>query len=194
MSGSSQWTSTEILLSDNSQGTIRRFSTSVAGEFRFADDWTVTAGVGVSAEADFLVLGERYDFSPGPLGVIGLSYRLVAGEGWTPFVMFSGAASFSTSKTLGLRTLEEARFTAIDARAALTVGEVFANTFAPYASLRGFGGPVIWERNQIELSGSDKYHYAVALGALVTAGWMDAFFEIVPIGERSLNTGVAFTF
>lgn len=108
--------------------------------------------------------------------------------------MFGVTGSFATNKTRGTLSLEEARLSAIDARVALTVGEVFADTFAPYATLRGFGGPVLWERAGMELNGSDKYHYAVGVGALVTSGSVDAFLEIVPLGERSLNTGIALSF
>lgn len=194
MSASTQWTATDIVFGSVIEAPLRRFSTSVAGEYRVAEDWTLSLGAGVSPQADLVVRGERFDFSPGPIGVLGVSYRIVAGEGWIPFVMLSGAGSFTTAKTRGALSLDEARLTAIDARVALTAGEVFADTFAPYASIRGFGGPVLWELAGVEINGTDKYHYAVGLGALVTAGWIDAFFEVVPIGERSLNAGAAFTF
>lgn len=194
VSGSAQWTATDILLSDDTEGAMRRSATSVAGEFRFADDWTATAGVGVSLYGDLTVNRERYVLEPGPLAVLGVSYRIMPGVGWEPFVMLGLAGSVSTSATESDLTGEEARLTALDARVAVVVGEVFADTFAPYAAIRGFGGPIFWQRGQNDVSGSDKYHYAVGVGALVTAGWMDAFFEVVPLGERSLNVGVAFTF
>lgn len=173
---------------------MRRSAASVAGEYRFTDDWTVTAGAGASLYGDLTVARERFVLDPGPLAVLGVSYRILPGVGWEPFVMLSVAGSVSTSATTSELTGEEARLTALDARVAVVAGEVFADTFAPYAALRGFGGPIFWERGQREVSGSDKYHYAVGIGALVTAGWIDAFFEVVPLGERSLNTGAAFTF
>ncbi len=176
------------------ESTLRRVATSVAGEYRLTDDWTLTAGVGVSIAGDLTIGPERYALGPGPLGVLGASYRVVAPDGWIPFVMLSGAGSVSSSETIADAGGEEARWTAIDFRVAVVVGEVFADTFAPYAAIRGFGGPIFWERGGIDVNGTDRYHYAVGLGALVTAGWMDAFFEVVPIGERSLNVGAAITF
>jgi hypothetical protein len=143
---------------------------------------------------DVAVGGERFDLGFGPVGVLAVSYRVLPGEGWEPFVLFSGAASVSTVETTSQRTLDEARMTAIDARVAVTAGEVFADTIAPYASLRGFGGPVFWTIGGADVTGGDRYHFQLGVGLLVTAGVFDAFFEVMPLGERSLSAGGAFAF
>ena len=179
---------------------MRRRSASLSFEYRVADDWTLTGAGGVSFGGDITVQGVRHALGAGPLAMLGVSYRLLDGDGWEPFALFSAAGSMSSvTSTPDFDRIQsdfrgDARVTALDARFGFTVGEVFANAVAPYATVRGFGGPILWKGDLLDRSGTDKYHFQVGLGLLVTAGVLDAFFEVVPLGERSATFGVATAF
>jgi hypothetical protein len=173
---------------------VRRRSASLAGEYRVAEDVTITAGGGVTFVGDITVDGVRHDLGTGPLGFAGAAYRILDGDDWEPFLLFAAAFSTSTASSQSSVDQSEARVTAFDLRFSLTVGEVFADTLAPYIAVRGFGGPILWSGTGIDASGTDKYHFQLGGGALVTAGWFDAYFELVPLGERAATFGVATTF
>ena len=166
------------------EAALRRRAVSAAVEHRLFDDLTLTAGAGASIGGDVTIAGTRHDLGPGPLGLVGAAYRILDGDGWEPFLLFSGA--FSVSTVVSERAPRDdlaSRLTALDLRAGLTAGEVFGDAVAPYATLRAFGGPILWQA--VEPSGSDKYHFQLGLGLLVTAGILDAFIEVVPLGERA---------
>jgi hypothetical protein len=131
---------------------------------------------------------------PGPVGVLAFSYQILQSDGWQPFVLLSASGSFSTVTTESQLTAEEARMTAVDARVALTAGEVFLGAIAPYATIRGFGGPVFWEHGGQDVTGGDRYHFQLGAGLLVTTGQFDTFLEIIPLGERALSFGAAIAF
>ncbi len=64
----------------------------------------------------------------------------------------------------------------------------------PTVGKAGFGGPIIWKGDLIDTTGTDKYHFQVGLGLLATAGILDAFVEIIPLGERAATFGLATPF
>jgi hypothetical protein len=158
------------------------------------DDLTLTAGVGASLGGDLRILGQRHRLGPGPVGLIGAAYRILDGKGWEPFLLFGGAFSMSSVRTERVNDGASARLFPIDARFSLTAGEVFLDRIAPYLTVRGFGGPVSWSLDGQDLTGGDKYHFQVGGGLLVTAGVVDAFFELIPLGERAAVFGGAVAF
>ena len=169
----------------------------MTGVYRVTDDWTLGLGAGASFGGDMMIEGMRYTLSPGPVVALSAGYRVLAPDGWIPFVLVNVTGSLSSVATEGVTMLgdvEQARMTAIDARGSLTIGEVFADVVAPYATVRGFGGPVFWERNALEVRGSDENHYQLGAGLLITAGVFDAYAEVIPMGERALTAGAAVKF
>jgi len=199
VAASTTWSATRLSFGgeDGFDADSRRRAVASAFEWRALDGLTVTAGGGAAIDGRLSVRGVRSDLGAGPLGMIGVAYRLLAGEDWVPFIL--GGVTFAGS-SVGTRThfpngrIEDARLTALDFRASLTVGEVFGDHFVPYVVGRGFGGPIFWTRDDAEVTGSDKYHYQVGAGLLVTAGWFDAYFELVPSGERAAVFGGAVSF
>jgi hypothetical protein len=162
---------------------------SAAFEWRALDDLTLTVAAGAALDGEVRLAGTRHAIGPGPVGSLGVAYRLLAGEGWEPFLLLGGSLSATTAMDD-----RAARLTAVDLRASLTVGEVFLDHLAPYLALRGFGGPIFWQIDGAAVVGSDRTHVQVAAGALVTTGRVDAFFEVAPLGERAFTTGLAAAF
>ncbi|MBI4957551.1 MAG: hypothetical protein HY908_36430 [Myxococcales bacterium] len=89
---------------------------------------------------------------------------------------------------------ERATLVGADARAAFTLGKRFWRSFAPYAVVRLFGGPALWRRGGEALVGTDRHHYQLGAGLLVTGETVGASLEVVPLGERNVTVGTTVAF
>ncbi|MCA9618054.1 MAG: hypothetical protein KC731_03470 [Myxococcales bacterium] len=194
MAASTTFSATTIIFGDQLEAKIRRRAVAASFEYRVLDDLTLTLGGGASLGGGLDLRGLRYDFGPGPVGTLGAGYRLLDGDGWEPFLLLGGAFSGSTVPTTRMSDGARERLSALDLRFSVTAGETFLDTLVPYVTLRGFGGPVLWRVGQFDLNGTDKYHFQLGAGLLVTSGIIDAFFEIVPLGERAAVFGGAVAF
>ena len=146
------------------------------------------------------ILGGRIDPGSGERAVDPGFLATVAGS-WLaryeteggPFVMLSLSIGVSTTTA---RSDDGAvhRLTAGDARAGVMVGKSFGR-LVPYAAVRGFGGPVVWNIGGRSVGGGDVHHYTIGAGASVRLpARLDAFLELMPLGERSASAGLTLTF
>ncbi len=162
----------------------RRLTSRVTGQ--------ITAG---SVLAGNLVYGtDVYAVIPGPLFALAGSIRLVDEATSTPFVLatLSVAQSFARTRNGAGDTFA---LSATDARIGVLVGKTISQTVAPYVVARAFGGPVRWDRPEGIVTGSDRYHYQVGVGALVIAGaGIDGTIEVAFVGERRATAGLGFAF
>jgi hypothetical protein len=135
-----------------------------------------------------------YEFSPGPTGAAGVSYRLLPGT--KPFVILTANLSFSAASTqLSGGTSAKVSYDAFDLRGGALVGTTLWGLLSPYAVVRAFGGPIYWQYQGQSVTGTDAHHYQVGAGlTLVVARAVDLFVEGVPLGERSLAAGGAVAF
>jgi hypothetical protein len=138
-----------------------------------------------------------YDFSPGPTAAIGTSYRLV--QGTKPFVILTANLSFSAATTQlsgpDAASNPKVSYDAFDLRGGALVGTTLWRVLSPYAVVRAFGGPVYWQYQGTNVTGTDAHHYQVGAGlTLVIARRVDLFAEGIPLGERSLAAGGALAF
>ena len=189
-----------MLLSGDADVALRRRGLVASLEYRLADDWTLSAGGGVTLGGDLLVAGDRYDIDVGPVGQAGVAYRVLDGDGWEPFLLLGASFAASTAVTSGPisgpgagQSTDES-LSALDARFSLTLGETFGQVIAPYITLRGFGGPIFWTLDGADVTGSDKRHFQFGGGLIASTGLLDAYVEIIPLGERSASFGAAVAF
>ncbi|HSY38145.1 MAG TPA: hypothetical protein VLA79_01420 [Polyangia bacterium] len=138
-----------------------------------------------------------YEFSPGPTVATGASYRLV--QGTRPFVILTANLSFSHTETqlsgADAASSPMVGYNAFDLRAGALVGTTLWRLLSPYAVVRAFGGPVYWQYQGANVTGTDAHHYQVGAGlTLVVVHRVDLFVEAIPLGERSLASGAAFAF
>jgi hypothetical protein len=154
-------------------------------------------GAGSLFDASFERAGVEYDFSPGPLLLMGGSYRLLTNDGARPFVLLGGQLTWVAARTTeqGAAGAESAGYMAFDFRFGPVVGWTFWNALSPYVLGRLFGGPVFWSyQGQSEL-GSDVHHYQLGAGlSLLIAKQVSVFAEGVPLGEQSVAGGAGFAF
>lgn len=186
-------TSTDLSFSNDEQAALRRRALTATLERRLGERWAVQAGAGASLGGDVTIAGDRYELDPGWLATLGGSFRILEGAGPEPFLLAALAASVSSAQAVGRQ--QEAPFTGVDVRASATVGKIFWGGVAPYAVVRAFGGPVLWERNGEDVTGTDESHFQLGAGLLATArGRVSAYLEIIPLGERAATFGASVAF
>lgn len=138
------------------------------------------------------------DFAPGVTAAVGASWRVV--DQSRPFVVLTGNLSFSSSHTTlqatgGGSAGPSVGYQAFDLRVGVLVGTTIARVFSPYAVGRAFGGPIYWQYQGSDVTGTDTHHYQLGAGlTLAVARRLNLFAEGIPLGERSVASGAALAF
>jgi hypothetical protein len=148
--------------------------------------------LGWSASAGGILAGriEGRDISGGGTASATLSWLPVYEGQARPFVAFTATLSGSLARAPADDAMTRSWW-AFDLRGGVTVGKTFAGRWVPYASARGFGGPVYWRHAGDDLVGSDRYHVTLGAGLIVRMPRsVDATLEAMPLGERSAALGV----
>ena len=60
-----------------------------------------------------------------------------------------------------------------------------------YLAGRVFGGPVNWEFQGSDVTGSDVHHYQLAVGGALQVGKAGLFAEWSALGEKGFTAGVS---
>lgn len=194
LSATQSHSNTRIAFSGLGEATLRRSARSFGLEYRFNRRWTLQAGAGIAQAGELKLSNAGTQIGLGPLAVVAAAYRVLDGQGGTPFLLLATALSFSSAPTQTAGSNETARLTAVDGRVGVSIGKLFFKRLAPYATARAFGGPVFWRHRQRATLGSDKYHVQLGAGLLVRSKQLDAFVEFIPVGERALSSGLAYSF
>ena len=56
---------------------------------------------------------------------------------------------------------------------------------------RVFAGPVQWELNGKDVTGTDTHHYQLAMGAATRLGPVGIFAEFAGLGEQAISAGLS---
>lgn len=147
----------------------------LGGSLRIPNMETVSLGVGWTAGASLsaLALAER-TVRPFLLATLSLAYTITHGDPQGP--------------------VGRSQFTGRDVRLGVAVGKTFGLARI-YGAGRVFGGGFRWEGTAPALSGGDSHLYQLGAGAsFELPGHLDLLVEAMPLGERSLTTGVGWSF
>jgi len=194
---SGSFTSTQIRFNPDLRLDQRRSVAMAALDYAPRRDATLQFGAGALVDGTFERAGVAYDFSPGPVLLMGASYRLLTNDGVRPFVLLGGQLTFVTARTIeqGAAGAESVRYAAFDFRVGPVVGWTFWNALSPYVLARVFGGPVFWSYQGQSEVGSDVHHYQLGAGlSLLIAKRVSLFAEGVPLGEQAVAGGAGFSF
>lgn len=134
--------------------------------------------------------GRHFELQPGPIGGLGISYRLFGGS--APFV--HGSLSYSIARSTA-RAPDNARtaFTSRDYRLGLAVGKTFGGFAAPFVVARYFGAGTSWP--EVGGHGADLYRYHVGVGsAFGLSQHFDSLVEFAVLGERRATLGLGYVF
>jgi hypothetical protein len=145
-------------------------------------------GAALAGHVDYAQI--RYDLLPGPIGGVGVSYRLFGGK--VPFVHGSFTASIARATARAPDGAETA-FLSRDYRVGLAVGQAIGSVAAPFAVVRYFGAGTEW--SVAGGHGADAFRYQVGVGSAFgfSEHW-DALVEIAFLGEKRATIGAGYMF
>jgi hypothetical protein len=130
------------------------------------------------------------DIAPGPAGSASLSWLALLETERRPFALIGLSLALSRASAVS-DDGEDHSLTASDVRIGATLGKTFG-VFTPYAAVRVFGGPVMWNLAGDDATGSDAHHYTVGAGLSVRPGKrLDLSLEAMPLGEQSATASAS---
>lgn len=136
----------------------------------------------------------REDVGSGVLAAVSANYLALFESPSRPFVLLSatiGAATTTAVSDDGKRY----RWTAQDNRFGVMVGKTFFDRLVPFATARGFFGPVYWKLGGEDVVGTDIHHYTIGAGASYQVpGRFSLFAEALALGEQSVSLGGSMAF
>ena len=182
---------TVLGFSGGTRAVFARHAVVVTGETPLGARGVAQLGAGGIADGS-LDTDEAHAMGPGWLMFGAYAYRLVDERGAWPFLIGSVSAGVSAARTASA-TGESARFTAYDLRLGVTAGKTFG-PLTPYVAGRLFAGPVLWTQHGQSLTGSDKFHYQPAVGAVLSLRPLDVYAEWAFAGERGVTAGLGLAF
>jgi len=157
--------------------------------------WSVRVVGGLLIDGGLQPEGQSsHDFETGGLAALGVEYRASESRGTIPSIDLSLFLGASWSETTTSGTENKISYSAGDARFGARFGWVFRDKTYPYLATRVFGGPVSWELNGEDVTGTDIHHFQVALGVGTRVGALGLFAEWAGLGEKGLSLGVSTTF
>jgi hypothetical protein len=145
---------------------------------------------GAVLDGTLTTAGRTFDVRPGVVAAVSLSKQWMRGA-W--FATGTVGAGVSRTSTLEMQTGAASQtLVATDLlRLGATVGRTFGSdgpTFSPYLMARGFVGPVSWNFNAADVTGSDTHKYALGAGAsFATKSDFALLADVSAVGERSVS-------
>jgi hypothetical protein len=192
------YSSTRIVFTGDRKADVERGIFAASLEYRVTPRFSVAAGLGAVLLGDMRFLpavsSDVHAFASGLSTSVTGAYRLLAEEGFWPFVGLSLSLGGALAKTTTPRG-SSVGYQALDLRLGAAVGKTFANRIALYVTGRVFGGPIAWKLNGEALTGTDIYKYQVgAGGSLALVRGLDVYLEGIAFGERMVSGGVGFSY
>jgi len=77
----------------------------------------------------------------------------------------------------------------------LRVGAMAGRTFgpvSPYVMARGFGGPVLWTLDGMDVTGTDTSKFQLGAGVSATTSGLSFLLDVSALGERSASFGMSY--
>jgi hypothetical protein len=190
------YTSTTILFGEGRRADLTRHAVFASTELPLARGLGLRFGAGGIASGELRTSGGPATFGPGVTGFFGIGKTVVDEKPSVPFLQLAATVSMSRATTRGPAPNEAPSFTALDVRAAATIGKTIGGWLVPYVSLRAFGGPIFYRYGGKDVTGTDLYKHQIAGGLSVAlpSRVLDAFVEGVPMGESGMSAGLGTTF
>jgi hypothetical protein len=182
------YTVTRLRFSGSSYADQVRYATLASLAYLPTPKLVLQVGAGVAFGGSLTLPDGKYEFSPGPTGVLGADYQIF--DDGRYFLVLTSGLSFAFART-HLGSERSVGYEAFDLRVGAELGVELGRVFRPYALGRAFGGPVFWRYQGDAVDGTDTHHYQFGVGASVRlAKAFNLFAEGVPLGERAVSLGV----
>ncbi|MBP8809635.1 MAG: hypothetical protein KBG48_24915 [Kofleriaceae bacterium] len=162
--------------------------TATVGQLR-PSGWALRGSVGAVLGGELTHEGRRHDVGPGVVAAFGVARQWVR-SGW----VITGSAALAASRVTTTEAMAGAPTVplwATDLRLGATVGRPLGPV-SPYLLARGFGGPVLWELDGEDLTGTDTSKFQLGVGATIAIGAAAVAIDVAAVGERAASIGATF--
>jgi len=151
---------------------------------------SLRASAGIVIDGSLEGEGRTHDIGPGFLVAASIAKQWAAGD-WFVTGSFSVSASRTTT-TEQLTGASRETLVAVDlARGGVIAGRRFG-LVSPYVLARAFGGPVFWQLDDTDVTGTDVHHFQIGAGtSLTTASGFSLLVDVAALGERSASLGMS---
>jgi hypothetical protein len=161
-------------------------SAGIARPSRFSARVSLGAVLDGSLEGE----GRTYDVGPGFIVAASVAQQWISGD-WFLTGTFSVAVSRTTTTESQPGASRETLIAVDVARGGVIAGRRFGPV-APYILARAFGGPVYWQLDAMDVSGTDVYHVQLGAGASVSTGsGFSVVLDVSALGEQAASLGIA---
>lgn len=193
------YTSTAIRFSNDLRSDETRSAVAASLAYHPSPRTTLQLALGGTFGGRLITPEGTQDFSAGPTAAIGGSWKVL--DRARPFVLLTANLSFSAARTTltgagpTAQPAPSVGYQAFDLRLGALIGTTLLHVLTPYAVGRVFGGPIYWQYQGRDVTGTDTHHYQVGAGLTVAVvRRFNLFAEGIPLGERSLAAGTAVAF
>ena len=181
------YTSTRLRFSDRLYAEQVRYATLATLAYLPTSKLVLQAGVGAAFGGSLSLPNGEYQFSPGPVALVGADFR--AFDDGRYFLLLTSGLSLTTARTRASGDRSES-YRAFDLRLGAQFGLELARGVRPYVAGRVFGGPIFWRYEGEAVTGTDTHHYQLGAGLAVRVSKaLNVFAEGMPLGEQALALG-----
>lgn len=164
---------------------------SISGGIPFSERWTMYAVIGMILNGELKPeTGSNYDVKPGRFASIGFDYNTIKGRSYKPYIDLSLILGSAMAETESNEDNSKTDYISTDVRLGIRSSWNVNNLLFPFVAVRVFGGPIMWKIDENDVTGTDIYHYQLAIGSALKLGFTVAYFEWAGLGEESLKAGV----
>jgi hypothetical protein len=171
---------------------IQMNTVAVSGGVSINTRWTMHLALGMILNGKLNPdKGPDSDVKPGGFASIGFEYSALTGNRYKPYLDLSVTLGASITETENSVDKSKTKYMSTDLRFGARGSWNYKNRVFPFTAVRVFGGPVMWEINGKDVTGSDIYHYMMSVGSAFKFGSMVLSLEWAGLGERSLKVGLS---
>jgi hypothetical protein len=168
---------------------ITQYAVSASLSYVRASRWSFRGSLGTVLDGALEEGGRTHDIGPGIVGAVTVSKQWLVRGFFISGSLGAGVSRTTTTEAGGARQ----SLVAIDLlRAGVMAGRTFG-VVSPYVLARGFGGPVLWHLDGMDVRGTDTHKFQLGAGASVTtSSGLSVLLDVAALGERAASLGMAF--
>jgi hypothetical protein len=154
-----------------------------------ASRWSVRGSLGSVLDGALEGEGRTHDIGPGVVVAVTASKQWAFGDWFVTGSLGAGASRTTTREAGGARQA----LIGIDV---IRLGAMAGRTFgiaSPYVMARGFGGPVLWTLDAMDVRGTDTSKFQLGAGlSVTTASGLSLLVDVSALGEQSASLGMSY--
>jgi hypothetical protein len=163
---------------------------TASGGYLGASRWSVRGSIGSVLDGALEGDGRTHDIGPGVVLAATASKQWAFGDWFVTGSLGMGASRTTTREAGG----EQQTLIGIDViRLGAMAGRTFGGAVSPYVMARGFGGPVLWTLDAMDVRGTDTSKFQLGAGlSVTTASGLSLLLDVSALGERSASFGMSY--